>query len=137
MFKWDDHSEETLKSLWDEGFSASYIAKFMGHSLTRNAVIGKVHRMKLNRKKRYSEMIKNPLLKKVKKGNAPQPVKFINYGVNIMDLTTESCRYIVGKDDKQQHLYCGDRQHKRSYCEHHYNVCHYAPKKVDEKIAHE
>lgn len=133
MFNWDDHSEETLKSLWDEGFSASYIAKFMGHSLTRNAVIGKIYRMKLNRKKRYSEMIKKPLLKKVKKGCAPQHVKFINYGVNIMDLTTDSCRYIVGEDDKNQNLYCGDRQHKRSYCEHHFNVCYYRPKNMQEK----
>ena len=43
---WTDERVETLKKLWTEGLSASQIAKQLG-GVTRNAVIGKVHRLGL------------------------------------------------------------------------------------------
>jgi GcrA cell cycle regulator len=43
---WNDERVETLKKLWAEGFSASQIAAQLG-GVTRNAVIGKVHRLGL------------------------------------------------------------------------------------------
>lgn len=45
---WTDERVETLKKLWMEGFSASQIAGELGDGVTRNAVIGKVHRLKLS-----------------------------------------------------------------------------------------
>jgi GcrA cell cycle regulator len=44
---WTDERVETLKSMWAEGKSASQIAKELG-GVTRNAVIGKVHRLGLS-----------------------------------------------------------------------------------------
>jgi GcrA cell cycle regulator len=44
---WTDDRVELLKKLWSEGFSASQIAAEMG-GVTRNAVIGKVHRLGLS-----------------------------------------------------------------------------------------
>ena len=44
---WTDERVELLKKLWSEGFSASQIAAEMG-GVTRNAVIGKVHRLGLS-----------------------------------------------------------------------------------------
>ncbi|CUH39761.1 GcrA cell cycle regulator [Jannaschia seosinensis] len=44
---WTDERVETLKRMWSEGASASTIAKELG-SVTRNAVIGKVHRLGLS-----------------------------------------------------------------------------------------
>lgn len=44
---WTDERVEKLKELWAEGKSASQIAKEMG-GVTRNAVIGKVHRLGLS-----------------------------------------------------------------------------------------
>ena len=44
---WDDERVELLKKLWAEGLSASQIAGKMG-GVTRNAVIGKVHRLGLS-----------------------------------------------------------------------------------------
>ena len=44
---WTDERVETLKKLWQEGHSASQIAKTLG-GVTRNAVIGKVHRLGLS-----------------------------------------------------------------------------------------
>lgn len=44
---WTDERVETLKKMWGEGQSASQIAKELG-GVTRNAVIGKVHRLGLS-----------------------------------------------------------------------------------------
>lgn len=44
---WTDERVETLKRMWAEGQSASQIAKELG-GVTRNAVIGKVHRLGLS-----------------------------------------------------------------------------------------
>ncbi|WP_420959395.1 GcrA family cell cycle regulator [Brucella sp. IR073] len=44
---WTDERVELLKKLWGEGLSASQIAAQLG-GVSRNAVIGKVHRLKLS-----------------------------------------------------------------------------------------
>ncbi len=44
---WTDERVETLRTMWAEGKSASQIAKELG-GITRNAVIGKVHRLGLS-----------------------------------------------------------------------------------------
>lgn len=44
---WTDERVELLKKLWNEGLSASQIAAQLG-GVSRNAVIGKVHRLKLS-----------------------------------------------------------------------------------------
>ena len=44
---WNDERVEMLKKMWGEGQSASQIAKELG-GVTRNAVIGKVHRLGLS-----------------------------------------------------------------------------------------
>ncbi|MBS1303986.1 GcrA family cell cycle regulator [Loktanella sp. SALINAS62] len=44
---WTDERVDTLKRMWGEGQSASVIAKELG-GVTRNAVIGKVHRLGLS-----------------------------------------------------------------------------------------
>ncbi len=45
---WTDDRVELLKKLWTEGLSASQIAGRLGSGVTRNAVIGKVHRLNLS-----------------------------------------------------------------------------------------
>lgn len=44
---WTDQKIQMLREMWGHGYSASDIAKRLG-GLTRNAVIGKAHRMKLS-----------------------------------------------------------------------------------------
>jgi GcrA cell cycle regulator len=44
---WTDERVELLKKLWQDGLHASQIAKQLG-GVTRNAVIGKVHRLGLS-----------------------------------------------------------------------------------------
>lgn len=52
---WNDERVELLKKLWSEGLSASQIASRLG-SVTRNAVIGKVHRLGLSGRATTSRM---------------------------------------------------------------------------------
>ncbi|MBN9270850.1 MAG: GcrA cell cycle regulator, partial [Mesorhizobium sp.] len=44
---WTDERVELLRKLWSEGLSASQVAAQLG-GVSRNAVIGKVHRLKLS-----------------------------------------------------------------------------------------
>lgn len=52
---WTDERVELLKKLWSEGLSASQIAGRLG-AVTRNAVIGKVHRLGLSGRATTSRM---------------------------------------------------------------------------------
>ena len=45
---WTEQQIQTLKKMWGNGHSASDIAKYLGGGVTRNAVIGKAHRLKLS-----------------------------------------------------------------------------------------
>ena len=56
---WTEERVQELKKLWAEGHSASQIAKKLG-SVTRNAVIGKVHRLGLSGRATPSRPVKRP-----------------------------------------------------------------------------
>ena len=54
---WTEERVELLTKLWTDGLSAATIARELGMSVTRNAVIGKVHRIGLgNRPKTTNQM---------------------------------------------------------------------------------
>ena len=44
---WTDDKIDKLQKLWGKGLTASQIAEKLGDGITRNAVIGKAHRLKL------------------------------------------------------------------------------------------
>jgi GcrA cell cycle regulator len=44
---WTDERVELLRKLWSDGLSASQVAAELGPGITRNAVIGKIHRLGL------------------------------------------------------------------------------------------
>jgi GcrA cell cycle regulator len=66
---WTDERVETLKKLWLDGLSASQIAKQLG-GVTRNAVIGKVHRLGLSGRAAPS----HPSRTTFKTPRAPRPI---------------------------------------------------------------
>ncbi|MBY6241752.1 GcrA family cell cycle regulator [Methylosinus sp. Sm6] len=47
---WTDERVELLRRLWNEGLSASQVAAEIGAGITRNAVIGKIHRLGLSQR---------------------------------------------------------------------------------------
>ncbi len=64
---WTEERVDTLKKLWTEGLSASQIAKKLG-GVTRNAVIGKVHRLGLSGRATPSRPPRRAVA-----GNRPRP----------------------------------------------------------------
>ncbi|WP_368186798.1 GcrA family cell cycle regulator [Aestuariibius sp. HNIBRBA575] len=64
---WTDERVELLKKMWGEGQSASQIAKELG-GVTRNAVIGKVHRLGLSNRTSTTTAAKT-----TKEKSAPKP----------------------------------------------------------------
>ena len=69
---WTDERIETLKTMWAEGATASQIAEKLG-DVSRNAVIGKAHRLGL--KSRPSPVKANEKPKPAPKAETPAPAK--------------------------------------------------------------
>ncbi|HUG60928.1 MAG TPA: GcrA family cell cycle regulator, partial [Methylomirabilota bacterium] len=83
---WTDERVERLKSLWLEGLSASQIAAELG-GVTRNAVIGKVHRLGLSGRTRPQVQSSRPQASARPKGpsrpsapSAPRPSRPLSIG---------------------------------------------------------
>jgi len=72
---WTDDRVEVLKTMWGEGRSASQIAKELG-GVTRNAVIGKVHRLGLSNRATPAKAAKTKIVTKepAKPRAKPKPV---------------------------------------------------------------
>ncbi|MFT7524769.1 MAG: GcrA cell cycle regulator [Candidatus Paceibacteria bacterium] len=73
---WTDERVELLKTMWTEGKSASQIAKELG-GVTRNAVIGKVHRLGLSNRATSTKPARDKAAPREasKPKSIPQPVK--------------------------------------------------------------
>ena len=88
---WTDERVSLLKQLWGEGKTAAEIAKVLGDGITRNAVIGKAHRLKLS--SRLSPIQQNTVKKPKAEAAAPRLVRpvvkmpeFKGKGVKMVDL---------------------------------------------------
>jgi GcrA cell cycle regulator len=63
---WTEERVELLRKLWNEGLSASQVAAELGTGVTRNAVIGKIHRLGL------AERAKTPSAPRPRAAKAPR-----------------------------------------------------------------
>lgn len=101
---WTDERIERLKSLWDEGLSASQIAKELGEGVTRNAVIGKAHRLGLKSRpspvKTDKAKPKAPTKKSARKSGDKQVV-------TLLDLTDRMCKWPIGHPGDPDFHFCG------------------------------
>jgi len=131
---WTDERVEQLKKLWSDGLSASQIAAELG-GITRNAVIGKVHRLGLSgrakapsssaprqRKARApSHMFRS--LRSVTRGNTalaftydlePEP-EFVENVIplgqrcSILELTEAKCHWPIGDPGQADFFFCGGK----------------------------
>ncbi|MGE0109193.1 MAG: GcrA family cell cycle regulator [Bdellovibrionales bacterium] len=79
---WTEQQVQTLKKMWGNGYSASDIAKNLGNGVTRNAVIGKAHRLKLSAGATVRSMPQPPSkntgtpITKIKKVSAKKCINF-------------------------------------------------------------
>ena len=130
--KWTAENENRLKALWGKGYTASQIAKIIGDT-TRNAVIGKVHRLNLAAritKKRIGTKVQS------KKNNSTKPTKIMtrskfksllldkNFEPEnpkyLEELSDNDCRWPIGHPDEKNFYFCGRSPVKGfSYCKLH------------------
>jgi GcrA cell cycle regulator len=131
---WTDERVENLKKLWGEGLSASQIAAELG-GITRNAVIGKVHRLGLSgRAKSPTSAAPRPrkarahthlmrVSRPAVRGNTalahaydfePEPEPELVDNViplgqrrTILQLTEDTCRWPIGDPGSNEFFFCG------------------------------
>ena len=133
---WTDERVELLKKLWADGLSASQIAAELG-GITRNAVIGKVHRLGLSgrakspssssprpRKARSSGMMRVP--RSSMRGNTalaydyevePEPELIeipLEQRKTLLQLTEKTCRWPVGDPGSTEFFFCGGENAERA-----------------------
>ena len=127
---WTDERVEQLKSLWTEGLSASQIARTLG-GVTRNAVIGKVHRLGLAGRAAPSR-IERPRLPSAPRLNirahAPEPpvveedpiVLADGNFATVLTINNAMCRWPIGDPSENEFHFCGRSPKSGSpYCEAH------------------
>lgn len=126
---WTDERVALLKKLWGEGKTAAEIASELG-DVTRNAVIGKAHRLKLSNRVSPIQQNKKPVAKPVeKKITAKTIVEQDNnrQGVSMLALDNKMCRWPLGDPRDEKFSFCGDGSIPGlPYCEHHSRAAYQA-----------
>jgi GcrA cell cycle regulator len=147
---WTDERVELLKKLWSDGLSASQIAGELG-GITRNAVIGKVHRLGLSgrakspsssvprARKPRSHMLR--VSRPAMRGNnalalaydlepdlEPEPVELViplEQRRSLLELNEDTCRWPIGDPSSPDFYFCGGKAITGlPYCAHHARVAY-------------
>lgn len=100
---WTDERIELLKNLWDSGQSASQIAKELGEGVTRNAVIGKAHRLGLKSRPSPVKADKPEVPAAPKRVEKKEAKKL----VTLLDLTDRMCKWPHGHPGDEDFHFCG------------------------------
>ena len=124
---WTDERVALLKKLWGDGRTAAEIARALGAGFTRNAVIGKAHRLKLS-----SRLSPVSVVPKVRAANtqkvvrprlkvsAMPPPKIDIKGIKMIDLKERMCRWPIGDPQDPDFKFCGcNTVPGLSYCPDH------------------
>ena len=113
---WTDERIAKLRELWDKGLSASQIATELSEGVTRNAVIGKAHRLGL---KSRPSPVKGESTRPKKA--APKAQKVETSGqVSLLDLTATNCKWPFGHPGNDDFHFCGkESQPGLPYCPEH------------------
>ena len=119
---WNENKVNILKECWGKGLTASQIAVKIGDGVTRNAVIGKAHRLNLQTKtssKKTVSKVKtennNVEVKQQKLGSRVSKFKALlldpsfppERPTKLLDLTDEHCRWPLGEKMKPATFFCG------------------------------
>jgi GcrA cell cycle regulator len=147
---WTEDNIATLKTMWGDGASASEIARVIG-GVSRSAIIGKVHRLKLTQGRKKPQAAgapkaarpvaarpaaprqKPPVVARVAAPKAQMPGPEIEeapvvtvvdtiVGIPLLDLTDKTCRWPIGDPQQPGFAFCGAWPDKTSpYCAMHHH----------------
>ena len=144
---WNDEKVNKLKELWGKGNTASQIAEIIG-GISRNAVIGKAHRLNLSAKIKTraatsSQTFDSSIESKDIKSKKSRKSKFKSLIIEkdfepekpkqLEELDDNSCKWPIGHPDENNFYFCGRTSLKDfSYCKLHLLYA-YQPKGKKEK----
>ena len=145
---WDDNNVSKLRELWDQGLPTAQIGKLLG--FTKNAVVGKAHRIGLERRpspirrtavKPDRKKARSPIIPKlnfeVKKDEVKEnPVHQQTFQPLVKNLFTKSvkrgCEWPEGHPDESDFKFCGkERFEDKPYCIDHCAVAYVFPEKEE------
>tara|TARA_B100001057_G_scaffold484208_1_gene561962 strand:+ start:659 stop:1159 length:501 start_codon:yes stop_codon:yes gene_type:complete len=131
---WTEEKVAKLKELWGKGNTASQIAEIIG-GISRNAVIGKAHRLNLSAKIKTrtatsNQNFENSLDKKNSYSKRSRRSKFKSLIIEkdfepenpkqLEELDENSCKWPIGHPDEKSFYFCGRSSLKDfSYCKLH------------------
>ena len=132
---WTPERERKLQQLWSKGHTASQIAEILGDT-TRNAVIGKAHRLNLEARasskktavKTHNRENNNASENKTQKLGKKARFKALLLDKNfepenpkkLEELTDETCRWPIGHPYEEKFYFCGRKSlEKFPYCKLH------------------
>ena len=145
---WNDEKVNKLKELWGKGNTASQIAEIIG-GISRNAVIGKAHRLNLSAKIKTrtatsSKNFDSSLEDNNNKSKRGRKSKFRSLIIEkdfepenpkqLEELDEGSCKWPIGHPDEKKFYFCGRLSLKDfSYCKLHLLYA-YVPKGKKEEV---
>jgi len=130
---WNTEKVNKLKELWGKGNTASQIAEIIG-GLSRNAVIGKAHRLNLSSKIKSKNLTsahgyqnssgENDSKKKLRKSKFKSLIIEKNFEPEnpkkLEELDESSCKWPIGHPEEEAFYFCGRSSLKDfSYCKLH------------------
>ena len=146
---WNDSNVARLKELWDQGLPTAQIGKLLG--FTKNAVVGKAHRIGLERRpspirrtavKPDRKKARSPIVPTLKfeasKEDPKEVIKQQTFQPAVKNLFTNQikrgCEWPDGHPDESGFKFCGkDRFEDKPYCIDHCAVAYVIPEKEEEK----
>lgn len=151
---WTDERVELLKTLWAEGLSAAQIANKMG-GVTRNAVIGKVHRLGLSGRATPAKPQRGCSPSLEKRERAPTAVRaepkdlkpiipepefsapIVMDGGDMATVATiknNMCKWPIGDPAKDDFHFCGQNTSAgKSYCTYHAKLAFQPPQRRSDR----
>ena len=146
---WTDEKVAKLKELWGKGSTASEIASIIG-GISRNAVIGKAHRLNLSAKIKTRAAATNQdfdssMQEKSSKSTKGKKSRFKSLLIDkdfepenpkqLEELDQNSCKWPIGHPDEKSFYFCGRSSLKDfSYCKLHLLYSYQSKNKKDEPI---
>ena len=147
---WNEEKVEKLKELWGKGSTASQIAEIIG-GISRNAVIGKAHRLNLSSKIKTrnassSQNFDNSLEENSSKQKKSRKSKFQSLIIEkdfepenpkkLEELDESSCKWPVGHPEEESFYFCGRSSLKDfSYCKLHLLYAYQPKGRKEEPVA--